>query len=143
MLIIVSCLIIFCLITSLACCKVSSECSRIEEEKLSGKYSRNKGKVGEREVASISREHGFTDSRRGQQYHGGGDSPDVLGIPGLHLEVKRVEKLNLKNAMAQSSKDAAEGEIPVVVHRKSREPWYITLDFESFLDLYAKIVKIQ
>ena len=103
-----------------------------------GKSQRDKGKQGEREVSKIAREHGFTDARRGQQYHGGGDSPDVIGIPGIHPEVKRVEKLNLKAAMDQSVRDAADGEIPVVIHRRSREPWYITLSYESFLDIYKE-----
>lgn len=98
-----------------------------------GKSQRDKGKVGEREVAKILQEHGWSDARRGQQYHGGGDSPDVIGIPGLHFEVKRVEKLNLKSAIKQSESDAADNEIPAVVHRKSREPWYVTLPFEDFL----------
>jgi len=105
-----------------------------------GKSQREKGKRGEREVAMISREHGFGDAYRGQQYHGGSDSPDVVGIPGIHPEVKRVERLDLRSAMAQSVSDAASGEIPVVIHRRSREPWYITFSFESFLDLYKELL---
>ena len=98
--------------------------------------SRRKGKNGELEVAKILREHGY-DARRGQQYKGGGDSPDVIGIPGFHLEVKRVEQLRLKSAIDQSKRDAADGEVPVVVHRKSREPWFVTLSFEDFLNIIS------
>lgn len=101
-----------------------------------GKMSKTKGAEGEREAAKIAREHGFGSAHRGRQYHGGPDTPDVVGIPGIHPEIKRVEKLNLGSAMAQSVNDAAEGEIPVVIHRKNREPWYITLSYESFLDIY-------
>lgn len=103
-----------------------------------GKSQREKGKRGEREVASILREHGYSGARRGVQYSGGPDSPDVVGIPGIHFEVKRVEKLDLRSAMAQSIHDAEEREIPVVVHRRSREQWYITLSFEDFLELLEK-----
>ena len=101
-----------------------------------GKAQKSKGARGEREIAAILREHGYRDAHRGRQYSGGPDSPDVVGIPGIHLEVKRVEKLSLGPAMAQSVGDAAVGEIPAVVHRKSREPWYITLSFEDFLGIY-------
>ena len=103
-----------------------------------GKAQREKGKRGEREVAAIARNHGFDGTHRGQQYRGGGDSPDVIGIPGIHPEVKRVERLDLHAALAQSAGDAAEGEIPVVIHRRSREQWYITLPYESFLDIYKE-----
>lgn len=100
-----------------------------------GKAEREKGKRGEREVSNILKEYGYTQAKRGVQYHGGPDSPDVVGIPGIHFEVKRVETLNLKAAIKQSVNDAADDEIPVVVHRKSREPWYVTLSLEDFIPL--------
>ena len=59
-----------------------------------GKTSRDKGKRGEREVASLLRSYGY-DTHRGQQYHGGKDSPDVVGLPGIHIEVKRTEAFRL------------------------------------------------
>lgn len=101
-----------------------------------GKMQREKGKVGEREVSKINREAGFLDSRRGVQYHGGGDSPDVIGIPGVHLEVKRVEKLHLWDSLQQAFDDAADGEYPVVVHRANRKPWICILDYKDFLEIY-------
>lgn len=100
--------------------------------------SRTKGKRGELEVAKILRERGY-DSRRGQQFKGSPDSPDVTGLPGFHLEVKRVEQLRLKDAMEQSKRDAGEDEVPLVVHRKSREPWYVTVSLDDFLDLLERI----
>lgn len=98
--------------------------------------SNRKGKKAEIEVAHILQEHGFTEARRGVQYQGGPDSPDVIGIDGVHIEVKRVEKLNLTDAYAQSKRDAAPSEIPIVVHRKSREPWMVTMTFENFLKIW-------
>ena len=95
--------------------------------------SRNKGKVGELELAEVLRSHGF-DSRRGQQFKGGGDSPDVTGIPGWHIECKRVEKGNLYDWYAQACRDAA-SKVPVVIHRRSREPWVVILRLEDFLNL--------
>lgn len=88
--------------------------------------SKRKGNAGERELAGILKEHGYK-SRRGLQYQGGQVEADVVGIPGIHIECKRVEKLNLYNAMEQSIRDAKEYEIPVVMHRKNRQPWEVTM----------------
>lgn len=88
--------------------------------------SREKGKRGEREVASIFRNEGFHNARRGQQYSGANGDADVVGIPGIHAEVKYVEHLNIHDAMDQSVRDAREGEIPVVIHRKNHTGWLIT-----------------
>lgn len=98
--------------------------------------SRRKGADGERELANLLKTYGF-DTRRGQQYHGGGDSPDVVGLPGVHIECKRVEKLNIEAAMAQSRRDA-EGtdEVPVVMHRRNREKWKVTMDLDEFMNMY-------
>lgn len=97
--------------------------------------SREKGAAAERELAKILREHGFA-ARRGQQFSGANGDPDVIGIPGIHIEAKRVERLNLSEAMRQSERDAREGETPVVIHRKNREPWLVTLSLEDFIKLY-------
>ena len=102
-----------------------------------GKMSREKGKRGERAVAALFREYGFTDAKRGQQYHGGPDSPDVVGVPGLHIEVKRTERLNLYDALAQAKRDAGE-ELPVVIHRKNDSEWVVILSFDDFMKLYRE-----
>lgn len=100
--------------------------------------SRRKGKGGELEVAGILRKHGYGDARRTAQYCGNtGDAADVVGVPGLHIECKRVERLNLYAAMEQAMRDSAaagKGDVPVVVHRKNGHPWLVTLAFEDYLD---------
>ena len=103
-----------------------------------GKASREKGKRGERELASILRQRGYTDAKRGQQYCGSNGDADVTGLPGVHIECKRVEKLNIEAAMEQSRSDAKDGEIPVVAHRKDRKPWLLTMDLLDFLEIYEK-----
>ncbi len=82
-----------------------------------GKKSREKGKRGERELAKLLISYGY-DARRGQQYCGANGDADVVGLPGLHIECKWVENLNLSDAMAQSERDAKQGEIPVVIHKR-------------------------
>lgn len=99
--------------------------------------SREKGKRGERELASKLREYGY-DSRRGQQYNGADGSADVVGLPGIHIECKRVERLDLESAMAQARRDSKRGEIPSVFHRKNNCRWLVTVDLESFMQLYRE-----
>jgi Holliday junction resolvase len=96
--------------------------------------SRNKGKVGEREVAQLLRDHGF-DARRGVQFQGGPDSPDVIGLPGVHVEVKRTESFRLYPALEQAKTERKDGDIPAVFHRANSRPWVVVLPAEDFLGL--------
>lgn len=104
-----------------------------------GKTSRNKGKVGERELAAALRAEGFESARRGQQYSGSETSADVVGLPGIHIECKRVEKLNIYDAIEQAQRDAGEsGELPAVFHRRNRKPWLVTMPLSDWMILYRK-----
>lgn len=100
-----------------------------------GKASREKGKRGEREASNFFKSYGY-DTKRGVQYHGGPDSPDVAGLPDVHLEVKRVQALRLYDALSQSIGDADGSELPVVMHRKDREGWVIIQPIEDWMLLY-------
>lgn len=97
------------------------------------KNSRSKGKRGELELAAILREYGF-DARRGQQYCGAAGDADVVGLPGVHIECKRVERLNIDAAMEQAARDARPGEVPVVMHRRNGKPWMATMLLKDFLE---------
>ena len=85
--------------------------------------SRQKGAAGERELAKVLRGYGY-DTRRGQQYCGANGDADVVGLPGLHVECKRVERLNLYEAMQQAQRDAERFQdgAPCVFHRRNRKP---------------------
>ena len=99
--------------------------------------SREKGKRGEREWASVCREHGW-DVRRTVQYCGNtGDASDCVGLPGIHQEVKRVERLDIHGAMAQAIRDATKsGDVPIVAHRKNNCPWLVTMRVDDWFALY-------
>lgn len=99
--------------------------------------SRAKGAAGERELAGKLRDYGYN-ARRGQQYSGANGDADVVGLPGIHIEVKRVERLNIDEAMGQARRDAREGEIPVVFHRKNGQGWKATMDFDSWIGMYRE-----
>ena len=102
--------------------------------------SREKGKQGERDLAHFLEIFGFR-ARRSQQYAGANGDADVVGVPGLHIECKRVERLNIDNALAQATKDAKDGEIPIVFHRKNRTRWKVTLDADQFMYIYIIFLK--
>ena len=99
--------------------------------------SRSKGKRGELELSRALRGYGF-ETRRGQQYCGANGDADVTGLPGIHIECKRVEHLNLYDAVAQSARDAPEGELPAVFHRKNHCPWLVTMLLPDWAALYSE-----
>ena len=104
--------------------------------------SRSKGARGERQWAKFLRESlGCSEARRGQQFAGGPDSPDVVGgIPETHAEVKHTERLQLYSAMAQAIEDAGTA-VPYVASRRNRGEWLVTLrasDLERFAGLVIK-----
>ena len=101
--------------------------------------SKRKGKVGELELVAILRSHGYAAAQRGVQYHGSPGSPDVVGIPGIHFERKRVRALQIYPAMAQACADAGEA-IPVVSFRGNgvAKAELAILTLEDFLGLLKK-----
>jgi hypothetical protein len=97
--------------------------------------SRAKGKRGELEFKDFAKECGFEEARRGQQFSGLGDSPDVVGIPGLHVEVKRTETYSHRSFTGQAVRDAA-GKPWAVFHKFNRGRWTATVDAEWLLRMY-------
>lgn len=98
--------------------------------------SNRKGKTFEREVARYLREEcDLKDARRGQQFKGWSDSPDVVGLPGFHIECKRTEHLRLYEALKQSIRDCGEDEKPIVIYRKNREESVVILRLTDFMEV--------
>lgn len=96
--------------------------------------SKKKGAKGERELANKLKEYGY-DCRRGQQYNGL-EGEDVVGLDYIHIECKRVERLNLEEAMQQAKQDRKEGQFPTVFHRKNRSNWLVTMELQDWINLY-------
>lgn len=99
---------------------------------------KRKGTIGEHEVERILLDRGIRAYRNDQIYKGGKENPDVYaeinGKP-IHVECKRVEKLNIHEAMNQAVTDANGKALPVVAHRKNRTPWLVTLRLTDVLDI--------
>lgn len=98
---------------------------------------KRKGSGGERELAEILRGAGIIAYRNDQMYIGGKNNPDVYaeidGQP-FHVEVKRVERLNVSEAVNQAIRDAGAGYVPIVAHRRNREQWLVTMPLSAALD---------
>ena len=113
-----------------------------------GMFSRSKGKRGERMFASLCREQGY-DVHRTSQYCGKHGTADVVGLPGVYVEVKYVQALNIAKAMEQSERDAdaaGKDEFPIVASKRAKEPWLVTmraLDWLSMIGLYEELDNVH
>lgn len=101
--------------------------------------SNDKGKRYELELAAMIREYGY-DARRTAQYCGNtGDASDVVGLPGIHIEAKRRERIDIYDWMAQAKHDAEKSKrIPAVFFRKNNCETLVTLRFDDFMSLYRE-----
>jgi hypothetical protein len=107
--------------------------------------SRQKGARGERDGAAAWADALKLDPascRRGQQFAGGTDSPDVVHPLGdtVHLEVKRVERGNPYLWMQQAEWDAG-AKIPVVLHRRNNKPWLAIVRLSDVARLSQEIAQ--
>lgn len=83
----------------------------------------------------MMRAAGFT-AERGGPIHRDDKRPDVVhDIPGVHIEVKRTERLDLYGALAQAEGDAADGELPVVAFRRNGDRWRAILPLDALVEL--------
>lgn len=108
--------------------------------------SKQKGKSGELEFAHECMKFGFEDVHRTAQTNGKLEHSlaDCEGLDGIHIEVKRVERLNIDEAMEQSIRDLKtkkEKKLPAVFHRKNRKPWKATMLFDDWVKLYKSWLK--
>lgn len=105
-----------------------------------GRASREKGKRGERECASELASALGIAARRGVQFHGGPDSPDVVIDAPIHVEAKRVESLQLYPALEQATADAPAGKVPIVWHRRNNKPSVVIVQTDRLVELARAVV---
>jgi hypothetical protein len=93
-------------------------------------HARNKGRNGEREArlwlcAALSWDITAIQRDLGQTRDGGAD---LLGIPGLTIEVKRQETLNVHAWWRQVNRAADNvGNTPVLMYRQNRGKWHFCI----------------
>lgn len=98
---------------------------------------RRKGADFERNLSKMLRNYGY-ECRRGQQYSGANGDADVVGLPGIHIEAKAVERLNIHDAMLQAVRDSREGELPAVFHKKKYCDVLVTMRLDDWIELYRE-----
>lgn len=105
--------------------------------------SRAKGASNERLAAKFIAELFGVEARRGQQFSGSKDSPDIVtSLTNTHFEVKAVEKLNLREAYEQAERDAA-GKLPIVMHKRNRGEWYFTFRAKDVWRLFEQMKELK
>lgn len=107
--------------------------------------SKQKGKRGENELVRKLKEYGYN-TRRSVQYNGKADDgqADLIGLDGIHVEVKRVERLNIYDAIEQAKRDSKNSDnLPAVFHRKNNCEWLVTMRLEDWIKLYRDYVDIR
>lgn len=107
---------------------------------MNGKTSQRKGANGERELAALLREYGYPVERGGSLSFG--EVPDLVGLPGIHIECKRAERLQPYDWLAQAERDAVRFDdgLPAVFFRRSRSPWLVVMKLEDWMDLYKPAI---
>lgn len=108
--------------------------------------SKQKGKRGELEFAHECEKYGFNDVYRTAQTNGKLEQSlaDCEGLEGIHIEVKRVEALNIDTAIEQSVRDLEtkrEKKLPAVFHRKNHKKWKCTMYLSDWMKLYKSWLK--
>lgn len=97
-----------------------------------GLSSRQKGVKGEHEVRRLLEAAGW--QVRGLE--GRGDQLCIVGLDRLvHVEVKRQERLQLWQWIAQAESEAPAGAIPLVVFRRNHGEWRADLPLSALLEL--------
>ena len=108
-----------------------------------GRMQREKGKRGEREASQAIQQHLGVAARRGQQYCGSPDSPDVItAIDGVAIEVKRCETVSIHRWMDKAVADSP-GDVPVIIHRKNNTDWLVTLRLGDVNGFYKRLLAAQ
>ena len=101
--------------------------------------SQRKGRSGELELVKVLHGYGFESVQAGEPVSYG-SVPDLVGLPGVHIECKRAEQLRLTEWMKQAERDSERFHdgAPVVFHRRNREPWMITMKLDDFMKIYRR-----
>jgi Holliday junction resolvase len=102
--------------------------------------SRAKGARAERDLCHALKETLGWDARRSQQFCGNAGDADLIvdQAPGLFVESKMVEKLNVTQAMEKAVEQCG-GALPILCHRKKRTDWLVTVRLQDLVHLSVMV----
>lgn len=104
---------------------------------MGGKASRDKGARWERKVAEILTAAGFPSSRNARN----GISTDDIAhtVPGVHIEAKHCERLEMPKWRRQAERDA-DGREVAIIYKQNRVDPRVDISLDHYLEL-LKIAK--
>jgi len=98
---------------------------------------RSKGAAGELEVVELLKPY-WPSATRNFASGAAGNGDVAHGPQGVCFEIKRTERLRLRDAWRQAEQAAlAPGLLPVVAHRWNRGPWLAITELDELLTLLA------
>lgn len=97
---------------------------------------RDKGARGERLLKEFLNGFGLGVKRGYVFLH----QSDLVGLPGIHVECKFVEKLNVRQALKQATEEAKirNDGAPTVFWKVSRLPWITVMWTKDWCELYRR-----
>lgn len=99
---------------------------------------RRKGANGERELAGALREAGHRADRTAPLQAGMNGEADVrTSLPGVFMEVKRAERLDIPRWLRELETACPEGREGVLAFRQSRQPWRVVISLDHYLSLHG------
>lgn len=125
---------------------------------MKGRGCKEKGAKFERELADWfnSQVYGRDSAYRAPLSGGGGGvnermtgGADLVGTPLIHVEAKRVERLNFLEAMAQAERSLARSggpEVPVVINRRNRmttDDSLVVMRLKHWRILYLALLQLE
>lgn len=101
--------------------------------------SKDKGARYERQLASKLRDYGYN-ARRTAQYCGNtGDAADIVGLPGIHIEAKHQERIQIYEWMGQALRDSLKSsDKPAVFFRKNNSETLVCMRLDDWIELYRE-----
>tara|TARA_R100001015_G_C4605958_1_gene161007 strand:- start:409 stop:765 length:357 start_codon:yes stop_codon:yes gene_type:complete len=104
-----------------------------------GLLSRNKGKRGEREAASVLQRLFRVPAKRTSQRRGDLAADIDIGCA-VHVEVKRRAKIGAIRFLEQAERDAQDGEIPLIMLREDGDTnWSILCRVENLTGVMREL----
>ena len=105
-----------------------------------GQSQQRKGREAELELCRVLNDYGIPAAPGDALNYG--SQPDIVGVAGVHVEVKRHERLEICPWVAQAERDAERfGGWPCVFYRRSREPWRVVMPLKAWILFYKSWIK--
>lgn len=104
--------------------------------------SKQKGTAGETAIVAYLNAHGYPGAER-RTLQGAFDKGDIAGIPGVVVEAKKCNRMELGQWVDEAEVEAANAGVPVGVvwhwrrGKSSAGEWYVTMSGHTFLELIA------